>query len=366
MTDSYIEDFFTNERYLDLVQNGQTPEEFHFRFQCQNCGLRCCTYSYVETVRFAPHSFAYIRKLYPEKQLNALFELKRIEWDFHPQTHLPNLIIGGDLCPFLYVQWDNKIRTQFLRELKHLEIQADPTVLAFHTEAAKVFTSIYEQWSNNHSNDELMLVPVHEIYKNLIILWYQLERQNPQLFPRTEMLSITSGFFAIMRDPSFKNNPSNPDPLVFPAYCGIWPARSDVCKIFPLNRVTSLQIENSSTTGSPKITITGHTSKVLLQNDTCPSKAFNQKEAITAAQFLESKTTEKLYWPVMSQAIDFIQEQMVHLEKKTLEAYKQFYQQLISQLYYQIEYTSNLEKFYQQLNYQFSQFTKTFSIKSII
>ena len=57
-----------------VLEEGVDPRKLTFRFSCQRCGLRCCTYSFVEGIYFSPHTFAYIKTLFDSDQLNQLFE----------------------------------------------------------------------------------------------------------------------------------------------------------------------------------------------------------------------------------------------------------------------------------------------------
>lgn len=123
---------FLKEIRKQFEHAGYSPEELYFRFQCQKCGVRCCTTPHIETVWFPPHSFVYIRKILSKEKIQELFEAGLISWSVQPSTRIPILILTGDLCPFLCIHWDPKIHALFLRALAHPEIEADSKVPLLH------------------------------------------------------------------------------------------------------------------------------------------------------------------------------------------------------------------------------------------
>ena len=120
-----IEDIFQQ-----LNRHGVSPDDLSFRFSCQQCGLRCCWGSSLETVAFLPYSYAYIIKTIPKRVLQYFFDSGLLKWEYHARF-IPMIRINFVVCPFLTFHFDQKTKHRYNDLLTQKKDSLDPTVQLF-------------------------------------------------------------------------------------------------------------------------------------------------------------------------------------------------------------------------------------------
>lgn len=331
-----------------LKEEGVPPDALMFQFQCQQCGLRCCMAPHVETVRFNPYSFAYIRATLPQDTLSQLFQLNALVWEVIPQQ-APRLRVGGSICPFLIFHWDKTTKELFQQNLDRITDTTSPVFQLLLVHMLHDLTTQYYDIARG-TGGKLVRLVAHRLISLFLSVWKQLSYKYPHLFPdhsEPAQGQFLTDFYMFLRYP--------PDPeSIFQASCGIYSARPQVCRVFPLGRWGMFPADPDSLFSS----LTDE--RVVLTTQICPSRAFIQGPSQTAKQFLQDQQVDEYEYTIYSCVGEFLQQNAQYLKSWPPEEVKQVYQGIIHRIYYTLAYTPDVEVFYQRLYTQLHVFIQGF------
>ena len=334
------------EAYRQLTEEGLPPDELLFRFQCQQCGLRCCMASHVETVVFNPYSYAYIRHHVRKEALDELFQLKVLEW-VAQAGHAPVLKVGGIVCPFLTLHWDVSAKATYQHNLELLAEEAAPEFQLLLVGILHTLTTLYyDSLRDSGVRDVAIQLPVHQLITVFCAVWDQVTFDRSDLFPTGDTVQgeYLRDFYEFLRHP--------PDPVSsYQASCSIWPARPQVCRVFPLARWVALRDESLN----PQIS-----EKVLLEKRICPPSVFKHSPLRTARQFLEEQQVEHREYALFLKANQFLHRYSDFLKDLSPNQAQIFYKCFCQRLYSMVAYTPDVDAFYQQVHHHLDAFIADF------
>lgn len=147
------------------------------------------------------------------------------------------------MCPFLSLHWDAKAKELFQNNLEKIANSASPELQLILVGILHVLTSIYYDYLRDTGlRDVDVGMPVHGLITVFLSVWDRLTFDRPELYPEDDDLQgkYLVDFYEFLRRP--------PDPeSLFQATCSIWPARPQVCRIFPLGRWIALETTHLTT-----------------------------------------------------------------------------------------------------------------------
>ena len=334
------------EAYRQLTEEGLPPDDLVFRFSCQQCGLRCCMASHVETVVFSPYSYAYIRHHVREEILDELFQLKVLEW-VAQAGYAPVLKVGGIVCPFLSLHWDASAKATYQHNLELLAEEAPPEFQLLLVGILHTLTTLYYDSLRDSGVREVTIqLPVHQLITVFCAVWDRVTFDRPNLFPTGDLAQgeYLRDFYEFLRHP--------PDPVSsYQASCSIWLVRPQVCRVFPLARWVALKDESMN----PHIS-----EKVLLEKRVCPPIAFERPPLRTATQFLKEQQVEHREYVVFLKANQFFHRYADFLTELSPDQTQVFYKSFCQRLYSAVTYTSDVDAFYQQVHHHVDAFIADF------
>jgi hypothetical protein len=303
---------------------------------------------HVDTVVFSPYSLAFARHHLPEGTMEQLFELNVLIWEVQPQSS-PVFKIGGIVCPFLTLRWDAKAKELFQNNLEKIANSESPEFQLILVGILHVLTTIYYDYLRKTGlRDVDVGMPVHGLITVFIAVWERLAFDRPELYPEDIQGKYLVDFYEFLRKP--------PDPeRMFKASCGIWPARPQVCRIFPLGRWIALE------DNTPDNQVKLKKQKVLLQDKICPPKAFKKEEPRNAAQFIKEQGAEGLEYSIFRKMSKLIQQCPDYISSLTPEGTQHLYKNLLLRMYYAVDYKPDEKEFYRELHDQLDEFIVGFN-----